>query len=103
MELLGAMAMHAQGAVVLAEGDARGAIDPLRRAQEVWQRVGAPYLGARIRVLMARAFLALGDTDGAALELDAAQKVFVQLGAAPDVGGDRARRETRPPAATRTA
>jgi DNA-binding NarL/FixJ family response regulator len=51
----------------------------------VWQGVGAPYLGARIRVLLARAFRALGDQEGATLELDAAKKVFVQLGAAPDV------------------
>jgi DNA-binding CsgD family transcriptional regulator/tetratricopeptide (TPR) repeat protein len=85
MDVLGAMAQHAKGAVALAEGDARGAIDALRRAQEVWQRVGAPYLSARIRLLVARAFRALGDEDGAALEIDAAKKVFVQLGAAPDV------------------
>jgi DNA-binding CsgD family transcriptional regulator len=85
MELLGAMAHHAKGAVALAEGDARGAIDPLRRARDVWQSVGAPYLSARIRLLMARAFQALGDIDGLALEIDAAKKVFVQLGAAPDV------------------
>ena len=85
METLGAMAQHARGAVALAEGDAQGAIDPLRRAQEVWQRVGAPYLSARIRVLVGRACRALGDEDGAALELDAARKIFVRLGAAPDV------------------
>ena len=85
MEMLSAMAQHAKGAVALAEGDARGAIDPLRHAQDAWQRVGAPYLSARIRLLVARAFQALGDDDGAALELDAAKKVFVQLGAAPDV------------------
>jgi DNA-binding CsgD family transcriptional regulator len=85
METLGAMAQHARGAVALAEGDAQGAIDPLRRAQEVWQRVGAPYLSARIRVLVGRACRALGDEDGATLELDAARKIFVQLGAAPDV------------------
>ena len=85
MDVLSAMAQHAKGAVALADGDARGAIDALRRAQEVWQRVGAPYLSARIRLLVARAFRALGDEDGAALELDAARKVFVQLGAAPDV------------------
>ena len=84
-DVLSAMAQHAKGAVALAEGDARGAIDPLRRAQEVWQRVGAPYLSARIRLLMARAFRALGDEDGASLELDAARKIFVELGATPDV------------------
>ena len=65
MEVLGAMALHAKGAVALAEGDARGAIDALRRAHEVWERVGAPYLSARIRLLLARAFRALGDEDGA--------------------------------------
>ena len=85
MESLSAMAQHAKGALALAEGDARGAIDPLRHAQDAWQRVGAPYLSARIRLLLARAFQALGDTDGVALEVDAAKKVFVQLGAAPDV------------------
>ena len=85
MDVLAAMAQHAKGAVALAQGDARGAIDALRRGQDVWERVGAPYLGARIRLLVARAFAALGDQDGAALELDAARKVFSQLGAAPDV------------------
>ncbi len=85
METLSAMADHAKGTVALAEGDAKEAIDPLRRAQEVWQQVGAPYLSARVRVVVARAFLALGDQDGAALELDAAKKVFTELGAAPDL------------------
>jgi DNA-binding NarL/FixJ family response regulator len=85
MDTLAAIAAHAQGAVALAAGDARASIEPLRLAQDVWQRVGAPYLGARIRVLLARAFRALGDEDGATLELDAARKVFEQLGAAPDV------------------
>jgi DNA-binding CsgD family transcriptional regulator len=85
IELLTAMAQHAQGAVALAEGDARGALDPLRHARDAWHRVGAPYLSARIRLLMARAFQTLGDIDGVALEVDAARKVFVELGAAPDV------------------
>ena len=100
MDVLKAMAQHAKGAVALAEGDARGAIQALRSAQEVWQRIGAPYLSARIRLLVAGAFRALGDEDGAALELDAASKVFVQLGAAPDV---RAAAAMTAPAATTTA
>jgi len=85
MEILGAMADHARGAVALAEGDARAALQPLGRAQQVWQRAGAPFLCARVRVVMARAFQALGDEDGAALELEAAKQVFVALGAAPDL------------------
>jgi DNA-binding NarL/FixJ family response regulator len=82
MDPLRAMAEHAKGAVTLAEGAAQDAIGPLRRAQEVWQRAGAPYPSARIRVIVARAFRALGD---AALELAAAKKVFTELGAAPDL------------------
>jgi DNA-binding NarL/FixJ family response regulator len=42
-------------------------------------------LSARIRVQLAQAFRALGDEDGASLELESARKVFVQVGAAPDV------------------
>jgi DNA-binding CsgD family transcriptional regulator len=96
IELLLAMARHAHGAVALADGDARGAIDPLRHARDAWQGVGAPYLSARIRLLMARAFQALGDTDGVTLELDAAKRIFDQLGAAPDVAAVEAMRAPVP-------
>lgn len=82
MEVLEAMAAHANGAVKLAEGDARGALAQLVHARSAWQHIGAPYLAARIRVVVAAAFRALGDEDGAALELAAARKVFVELGAA---------------------
>lgn len=97
MEILGAIAQHAKGAVALAEGNARGALDPLRSAQDVWQRVGAPYLSARVRVVTARAFRALGDEDGAVLELAAAKKVFARLGAAPDVAAIEAMAAPAPP------
>ncbi len=84
-EVLVAMAAHARGAVLLARGDARRAVDSLRSALAVWQRVGAPYLAARVRVAIGVASRALGDEDGAGLELDAARKVFVELGAQPDL------------------
>jgi DNA-binding CsgD family transcriptional regulator len=84
-DVLGAIAAHARGAVRLAEGDASGALDPLRRAFAVWQQVGAPYLAARVRVLVGTACRALGDLDGAALELDAARAMFERLGATPDL------------------
>jgi DNA-binding CsgD family transcriptional regulator len=84
-DVLGAMAAHARGAVELADGHARAALGPLRRAFEVWQRVEAPYLAARVRVLLGLACRALGDEDGAGLELGAARAVFEQLGAAPDL------------------
>ena len=85
MDLLRAMAAQATGALALAEGAARSAIEPLRRAQEAWHLAGAPYLGARVRVLLGRAYRALGDEDGATLELDAARRLFVEVGAALDL------------------
>lgn len=84
-EVLGAIAAHARGAIYLAEDDARTAVEPLRRAFRVWQQVGAPYIAARIRVLLARACRALGDEEATCLELDAAREVFERLGAGPDL------------------
>lgn len=84
-EVLTAMADHAWGALRLAEGDARNAIEPLRSAFRVWHKVGAPYIVARVRVLVARACELLGDGEGAELERDAAREVFETLGAAPDL------------------
>ena len=84
-EVLGAMAAHARGAVELAAGDAAAALGPLRRAFRVWHEVDAPYIAARLRVLIARACRALGDRDTAKLELDLARDVFERLGAAPDL------------------
>jgi DNA-binding NarL/FixJ family response regulator len=52
---------------------------------QVWQEIEAPYLAARVRVLVGLACRALGDDDGGALELDAARAAFERLGAAPDL------------------
>jgi DNA-binding CsgD family transcriptional regulator len=84
-DVLGAMAAHARGAVELAEDDAQAALGSLRRAWQVWQQIEAPYMAARVRVLMGLTCRALGDDEGAGLELDAARAVFAQLGAAPDL------------------
>ena len=84
-EVLGAMAAHARGAVELAGGGAEAALEPLRRAFRVWHEVGAPYIAARLRVLIARACDALGDRDTGALERDLARTIFERLGAAPDL------------------
>lgn len=78
-----ALAAHADGAVLLAEGDARGAIAPLRFACHAWQELGAPYEAARVRVLIGSACRELGDNDSAAMEIEAARSAFEQLGAAP--------------------
>jgi DNA-binding CsgD family transcriptional regulator len=83
-DVLSAIAWHAAGAVQLAEGNPGAALEPARQSFAVWQQIGAPYLAARLRVLLARACLALEDVDGARLELDAARAVFERLGARPD-------------------
>ena len=82
---LRAVAGHALGAVLLAEGDARAALGALRGAWEAWRELDAPYEAARVRVLIALGCRALGDEESAALELDAAGRTFGKLGATPDL------------------
>jgi len=82
---LRAVADHAHGAVLLAEGDARAAVVALRGAWQVWRELEAPYEAARVRVLVGLGCRALGDEEAAAMELDAARGVFAQLGATPDL------------------
>jgi DNA-binding CsgD family transcriptional regulator len=84
-EVLAAMADHAHGSVQLAEGKPQAVLAPARRAFRVWQQLGAPYLAARLRVLVARACLALGDAEAARMELACAHEVFERLGAGPDL------------------
>jgi len=84
-DALRAMSAHARGAVSLAEGDAQEALVALRRAAEIWQRLGAPYESARARVLVGVACETLGDVDATTLEMEAARGVFAELGAAPDL------------------
>jgi len=83
--VLHAMAASARGSVELAEGRAQAALFSLRRAVRLWNEVEAPYPAARARALLGLACRALGDSDGAALELDACRLAFQQLGAAPDI------------------
>lgn len=80
-----AIAAQANGAVLLAAGDARGALAELRPAWTIWRDVGAPHEAAAVRVLIAGARRQLGDLDGAASELDAARRTFRELGAVPDL------------------
>ena len=82
---LHAVAAHATGAVLVAEGESRAALEALRPAWRAWQELEAPYEAARVRVLVGLACRQLGDEDGAEMELDAARWVFRQLGAVPDL------------------
>ncbi len=83
--VLNAMAAQALGAVELADDQVHAALRSLRRAFALWQEIRAPYAAARVRVLIGQAYRALGDEDGAELEMNAARTVFEELGAAPDL------------------
>ncbi|HET9507949.1 MAG TPA: hypothetical protein VFO81_08390 [Gaiellaceae bacterium] len=98
---LHAAAGVATGAVALARDDAAGAVRPLRTALRLWHETNARYEAARTRVLLASAYAATGDADGAMHELAQAGSVFDQLGARLDgqrvdslLGRDAGRRVT---------
>jgi class 3 adenylate cyclase len=83
---LDSIAMHAlaarvRGTLLLAQGDAEGAIRELGRAREGWQEVGAPYEVAEVRVLLGAAYRATGENEAAVMELKTAHSTFESLGA----------------------
>ena len=83
--LLHAVSDQTMGTVLLGEGDTRAALSLLRRAWTAWQRLEVPYEAARVRVSIGVACRQLGDQSAADLELDAARRVFQQLGATTDL------------------
>jgi DNA-binding CsgD family transcriptional regulator len=82
---LAAMAAHARGQVGLAAGNSQPALASLRRANDLWRRLAAPYESGRARELIGLACRNLEDEDGALLELEAARETFARLGAATDL------------------
>jgi DNA-binding CsgD family transcriptional regulator len=82
---LAAMAAQARGLVELAAGRSQASLISLRRADEGWRRLAAPYECARARELIGTACRTLGDEDSARLELEAARETFARLGAATDL------------------
>lgn len=98
LEALRALAAQARGAVDLVEREPGRALQRLRRALELWQRLEAPYDAARARVLMGAAYRALGDEEAGDLELEAARATFGRLGAAPDLARLDALRRSPTPA-----
>jgi len=83
--MLDAISERVQGEVALAEGDAKAALGPLRRAAGLWRELDAPYEVARTRVQIGLACRELGDEESAVLELGAAHETFRELDAAPDL------------------
>jgi DNA-binding CsgD family transcriptional regulator len=84
-EMLVALVAHAEGSVQLAGGDPRAALVALRRANETWLGLEAPYEIARTRLLVGEACRLLGDEEAANLEFEAARSTFERLGARPDL------------------
>lgn len=75
------MARHAYGAVMLASGHPEEALPVLRESCHRWHDFDAPLESARVRLLLAEAYRALGDEDAAAREEAAAAAVYDSLGA----------------------
>ena len=80
---LQAAAAQAEGAVLLAEGNPRGALEHLRNAWREWREVEAPYEAAQARVLIALACREVDDHDTVDLECHAARRTFEDLDAVP--------------------
>ena len=101
-DALRAVVAQSDGALALAEGRAGEALDPLRLAFDLWERLEAPYEAARVRVLLGRVCRVLGDDEAAELEHQAARAAFERLGARPDAArldspGPCADRGSEPP------
>jgi DNA-binding CsgD family transcriptional regulator len=84
-EILARVADQGHGSLALARGQFSDAVTALTRARRYWSEFGAPYLVARLRVDIAHACAELGDTESAEREFDTAEKIFQDLGAAPDL------------------
>jgi DNA-binding CsgD family transcriptional regulator len=76
---------RAQGEIALAGGRPEAALPDLRRSADTWRQLGAPHDTARTCVLIALACRALGDEEGARLELESARESFARLGARRDL------------------
>ena len=77
------VAVHdfAEAQVLVAEGEAASALESVDAALAGWSRLNAPYEAARCRLLRARILRALDDSDAATADLEAARRVFLELGA----------------------
>lgn len=81
---LTASAVSARGAVLLAQADPTTALTTFREAVRLWTDLACPYRVALVRRGTGEALRALGDEDGAMMELEAARAMFERLGAGPD-------------------
>lgn len=83
--LLRGVAARVEGTVRLAEGEPKAALEVLGKAWSSWEEIEVPYEVARLRVVAGLAYRELEDGEDAEMELDAARRLFEQLGAAPEI------------------
>jgi DNA-binding CsgD family transcriptional regulator/tetratricopeptide (TPR) repeat protein len=83
--ILHAMAAQAEGAIFLYDGNVQSALERLRRAWMIWEKLHAPYESARVRLLIGIACQKTGDMAAAEMEYEAARWTFHQLKAIPDI------------------
>ncbi len=81
-EPLRATVAFAEGCLLSAQGDHKGACARFEESANLFERNRTPFESARARLQLAHTLLALGRRDPAALALRAAGTVFEQLGAA---------------------
>ena len=79
-----AASAEAIGDLSFAEGNLEGALPSYGRAAELWRDLHAPYRLSRLRLKIGQTCVALGDSEGACREIEAARDVFGKLGAEPD-------------------
>jgi DNA-binding NarL/FixJ family response regulator len=82
---LQAIAAYCQGAVLLKEDDVTAGIKALRKSLNFCSELNAPYEAATVRVLLGIAYKNQGDHDTARIEFSAAQWIFKELEAMPDL------------------
>ncbi|MFC7614426.1 response regulator transcription factor [Actinokineospora soli] len=85
---LAAMAAHAEGAVLLADGHPEEALPLLRRACARWRGLDAHHECARVRLLLAHAYALLGDDDAGARERRAAESALAGFARPPAAAPD---------------
>jgi DNA-binding CsgD family transcriptional regulator len=91
---LRAEALGVRGRIDLARDEPRTALTSLRAAHRLWHDLEAPFASARLRVHLAAACAALGDTESAELERTSARETFAEIGARDELAalgtGDKA-------------
>jgi len=78
-------ACYCDGRVLLKEGNLSAGLATLRTALRYSEEIRSPYRSARIRTEIGAACRALGDVEAGSLEFEAAEEIFLELGARGDL------------------